>query len=212
MYPTLEVRWFYRGRVPPAVLTWYRARAGAAEGPLTRIDHYLRPSMDASSDALGVKLREGRVELKRRGRQYGIVRFHPQAAGAVAGWHKWRFALAETDLDSLGLPHPDWVAVEKARRLCKYQVGAGGQVVSVPLDAPVAQGCELELAVLRVAGQAWWTLCLETFGAPEGAPSGLRETLSRVAEHVFAEGEPPILAPESSYSYPGWLGVAETRD
>ena len=211
MYPTLEVRWFYRGRVPSAVLTWYQARAEAAEGPAMRVDYYLRPSNDASFDAsaaaLGVKLREGGVELKRRGRQYGVVPFHPQVAGVVAVWHKWRFALVETDLDTLGLPHADWVAVEKSRRLCQYHVDAAGQVVAVPLDAPVAQGCELELATVRVAGHAWWTLCLETFGLPDGTPSRLRESLSRVASHVFAWENPPILEPDASYSYPEWLKV-----
>ena len=53
-YRTHEVRWFWKGDVPDATRTWFDRLGPAVEGE-SRTDHYLAPT----SDALGVKLREG---------------------------------------------------------------------------------------------------------------------------------------------------------
>lgn len=63
MYPTAEVRWFHRGKVPLDVMAWFLRLHGEPEEPGHRVDYYLRLS---DADALGIKLRDGRIEIKTR--------------------------------------------------------------------------------------------------------------------------------------------------
>jgi hypothetical protein len=69
------------------------------------------------------------------------------------------------------------------------------------------QACHLELTRIGVAGTNWWSLGLEAFGAE----SGLQESLRRVAEHLFAAGDPPRLDAADSYGYAEWLGMNAQR-
>ncbi|MFN2285080.1 MAG: hypothetical protein ACK2UQ_11710, partial [Anaerolineae bacterium] len=68
MFPTVETRWFYPGIIPSDVLAWYHYGERAPEAQPTRIDYYLRLSDHGD---LGIKLREGRIEIKQRAKQYG---------------------------------------------------------------------------------------------------------------------------------------------
>lgn len=127
---TVEVRWFGRGTVPPAVDAWFGALGPAVE-PEVRTDRYLRPA----SDALGLKLREGQIEAKRREAVLG-----QRVAGAeMEAWTKWSFPLAAHP----DVPAEEWLAVVKARRQRR------------------APGCTLELSRLSVGGQDGWSVCLE---------------------------------------------------
>ena len=142
VYRTAEVRWFGRGEVPAEVEAWFIG-FGPEPSTETRTDRYLSPT----SDALGVKLREGQVEAKRRDATLG-----PLAVGkvraTVEAWTKWSFGLAEATED-LG---DEWVAVAKARRQRHVS------------------GCALELSRVEVGGVAWWSVCLEASGSdPESS-------------------------------------------
>lgn len=139
---TAEVRWFSVGPIPNAVTAWYDAH-GPASPVDRRTDHYLDPT-DA---ALGVKVRSGRVEAKRR--QSVLAARH--AGARVERWTKWSFPLA-------GGAYPDtgWVAVEKARRQRGHRL-AGGV-------------CGIELTTVHLGPDAWWTVGLEATGPdPEAA-------------------------------------------
>ena len=92
MFPSVEARWFYDGTIPPRVLRWFREYQGSLEGPAHRVDYYLRL---ADGDSLGIKVREGRLEIKQRHRTYGMVEFHERATGLVEHWRKWSFQLAQ---------------------------------------------------------------------------------------------------------------------
>ncbi|NIV28827.1 MAG: hypothetical protein GWN58_04720, partial [Anaerolineae bacterium] len=63
MYPTLEARWFMRGSIPHEVREWFARGEPAPIHEPPRMDHYLRLQR---SNALGIKLREGRLEIKQR--------------------------------------------------------------------------------------------------------------------------------------------------
>lgn len=199
MFPTAEVRWFYRGDAPPAVLAWFERRQRSAEAQPLRVDHYL--ALDR--DSLGVKLREGRIEIKQRVARHGSVRFHERATGLVEAWRKWSFELAGPLAAGPDAPlsPQGWIAVRKARRLCRYHLGGAGRLVSAPLDSYPAPGCDLELTAVRAGEQTWWTLGFESFGAE----TSLYETLRFVAGQILAGGESPGLAVQDSRSYPAWL-------
>ena len=63
MLPSVEARWFMRGAVPVEALDWIKRWDLPPTTPDEREDHYLRLPETA---AIGVKLREGRCEVKRR--------------------------------------------------------------------------------------------------------------------------------------------------
>ncbi|MGD2143645.1 MAG: hypothetical protein PVF54_04105 [Anaerolineae bacterium] len=201
MFPTVEVRWFHRGRIPPEVEAWFRRGAGPVAEHQLREDHYLH--LD-DTDALGVKLRQARIEIKQRVRPNGMVRFHERVAGLVEGWRKWSFRLAEggSAISSILRPAKSWIAVEKERTLRTYQLAADGRVVPLLGRELPAEGCKLELTSVRAVGQAWWTLAFEAFGDE----SALGKRLMLTAQHVFAGEQPPLLHAHDSRSYPAWLG------
>jgi len=194
----MEVRWFYRGLIPPEVMAWFGRMGSLLEEQPGRVDHYLRR---LDNDSLGVKLREGRLEIKQRIGPPRVVDFHPKVSGLVEGWRKWGFPLAQNEPPLSG-PDAAWIAVVKKRQLRRYRVTEDGQVENVAVEAEPAQGCELELSRIEVAGQSWWSICFEAFGQEANREEYLRLT----AHHVFGVIEPPLLEIEASFSYPAWLG------
>ena len=174
-YRSAEVRWFGRGEIPPPVEAWF-AGLGARPETETRTDRYLAPT----SDALGVKLREGQVEAKRR--QSTLDRLAVgETAATVELWAKWSFPLAEP-VEEIG---DDWVAVTKSRRQRHAEpAGEAGE-------------CALELSRLAVDGQAWWSVCLEATGPDPAA--ALADAAGR-----WLAGAPPLPASEAR-GYPAWL-------
>ena len=61
MFPTIEVKWFFRGAVPSGIWEWICLHGHDWEKQPPRIDNYLQIT---EGDSLGVKLREGRIEIK----------------------------------------------------------------------------------------------------------------------------------------------------
>lgn len=176
---TLEARWFRRGPLPAAVEAWF-ADLGEPVEVEARTDRYLAPS----SDALGVKVREGRVEMKRRDGAAGPLAVG-RARAETEAWTKWSFALAEPD----DAPEGPWLAVDK-RRWQRVLELAGGR-------------CTLELSAVAVAGGApWWSVCLEAEG---GTPAARRRALAVGAARWLARPDAPALAAADAQSYPAWL-------
>ena len=201
MFPSMEVRWFYRGTVPAEVAEWFYLGTSQPEEQPPRVDYYL---CLLKVDGLGIKVREGRLEVKRRQRQHGILRFDEQAAGLVEHWRKWGFELprAAGKLSDSLMPSSGWLGVKKERQLRKYRAAGNDRLVPVAAGEYPERGCSLELSSLQVRGQDWWSLCFEAFGDE----SSLREILLLVMEQVLAgEGVPFALEAKASYGYPRWL-------
>ena len=120
MFPTLEVRWFYQGRIPEDIRKWFARSDPAPTCEPARTDYYL--CLPKSND-LGIKLREGRIEIKQRVHQYGSVQFHRQATGLIEHWHKWSLPLAmtQTGLEEILVPESSWTGVRKERLLRGYR-------------------------------------------------------------------------------------------
>ncbi len=199
MFPTVEMRWFYPGTIPANVLAWFAGNDKDDQVPARRVDHYL-PLFD--TDALGIKLREGRVEVKQRRRSFGEAHLHEQVSGQMEHWRKWSFALAPEQ----GAETESWTAVHKERWLRRYYPLDDGRLQVLPVSIYPERACDLEITNVRARGQAWWTLCFEAFG-PEPA---LKALLVQVSGQILKSQPPPVpLTVEASYSYPRWL--AEIR-
>ena len=176
-YRTAEARWFGRGPVPDAVRAWFDALGDPPE-PESRTDRYLAPS----SDGLGVKVREGRIEAKRRDGGAGRLRVG-RAAAEIGAWSKWSFGLAEA-----AEPVGPWVAVAKVRRQREREAAGGA--------------CALELAHVTVEGEAWWSVCLEATGPTEPVR---RTALVEAAGHWLGRDDAPALPASLALGYPAWL-------
>ena len=174
---TAEARWFRRGPTPDAVAAWFDALGPPVE-PASRTDRYLRPT-DA---ALGVKLREGRVEAKRRDGTAGPLTAG-RAEATVETWTKWSFALSEAP--EVG---EAWVEVAKTRRQREHEAGDGA--------------CRLELSEVEVGGEAWWSVCLEADGPSAEAR---QRALATAAVRWLGRADAPALSADDARSYPAWL-------
>jgi hypothetical protein len=164
------------------------------------VDHYL---VLPHIDSLGIKLREDRIEIKRRVDQPHLVQFHEHVAGLVEQYHKWSFVLSEPDsaLARATAFARSWIPVRKERQLHRYRVGDDGCVVTLTSSVSPDRGCEMELSRVEVAGRPWWTLAFEAFGDP----STLRADLLAVARNIFATDAPPALPADDSFGYAAWL-------
>ncbi len=198
MFPTDEVRWFFKGEIPPPVTAWFEAQVCTLPAQPPRIDYYLRLRDD---DSLGIKLREGRIEVKQREGAGELIHLGEQAAGWVESWRKWSFSLAEAETAVTETAH--WLGVWKRRRWCLFDVRENGRIIPTPTTAILEQGCACELTEIRLADSAdwWWSLGFEAFGETDGR----RERLLRVAQQFLEPANAPVLAVDNSYSYPAWL-------
>ena len=176
---TVEARWFRLGALPAEAAVWFEALGPPPEAR-ARTDLYLAPS----SEALGLKLREGRVEAKRRDAVLGPLRAG-RAEATTEAWTKWSFALAPSEPVHLG---DAWVEVGKVRRQRRAEVGGGA--------------CSLELSEVTVGGDAWWSVCLEA----EGPTADARRTaLAVAASRWLARPDAPVLPAADARGYPAWL-------
>jgi hypothetical protein len=198
----MEARWFFEGTIEPEILTWFQQQEPPAGSQSSRTDYYLLLPGD---DSLGIKLREGQVEVKSRFRQLGAVELHPRMTGLVGHWRKWSFPLAEAEANLAGLATPPsaWMAVEKTRQLLRYRFTPDNRLLPAPADEAADRGCELELGQIKIEEQTWWSLCFEAFGNE----ADLEEIFMQATKQILSTARPPRLEIHHSHSYPGWLAA-----
>jgi hypothetical protein len=202
MFPTIEVRWFFAGEIPADVWTWFHKVGTKLETQPPRVDHYLRIY---GNDRLGVKLREGRIEVKQRSGQREEIQVGKFGGGYLEEWCKWSFDLTEWgDAEvAIGGNVGQWIAVRKERKLHTFQTKEQGAVVAVRSQDAIGLGCACELTKLGIDGQeaTWWSVGFEAFGDQDE----LRDTLLLVMKTTLFMVNAPKFGAECSYGYPRWV-------
>lgn len=202
MLSSTELRWFYPGKLPEAISAWFKVQhlGTALEPPEKREDIYLYVAADC--DYMGIKLRQGRLKIKWRKAELGIVNIAKGVEGKLESWDKWlcEDSQAKNFQPQSVIDKSHWVKVSKLRQQRKYQVLAQ-KVQPVPLDATIDQGCNVELTQLTVNGNNWWSIALEAFGAST-------DNLPVVANKVFSHYSASSLQAKDSFAYPRWLTKA----
>ena len=210
IWRSAEARWFISGALPDEVLRWFKAgQALDSEG--VQVHEYL---LFPDCQSAGVKLREGRFEIKAI--LAAAQPLSPDLAikGRTDQWVKW-------SLESEGLESLDptlhqsgrWLKVRKERFLRKYSADMGHLVeVTAPPGPLPRSGCNIELTRIEVevTTRLWFSLGFEAFGPPAVAGKILLDALrcffkdhGRVPGISLSEG--------NSLSYPAWLvKVAKT--
>jgi hypothetical protein len=200
MLPTVETRWFMAGPLPQDTLQWFQRGAPAPSlKPAPRTDRYL---LVPGVTGLGVKLREGRFEVKRRDADFGLTALASRTTGRLAVWRKWSFQVS-SDVVTVD---EDWISISKERYLRKFTVQGSASIAEVDPSTYPECGCSVELTRLRAGHDDreadWWSVGLEALG-PD--PSQLRTELRVVAAHFFEREDCPSLRVEDSLDYPEWL-------
>ena len=199
-----ESRWFYHGDIPAPVLEWFRAGEDCiAEAP--RVDRYLNL---VGCTTVGVKLREGRFEIKARRAAPRSLIFTDAVNGLSDGWVKWSSAspnLSDSaDGVSMREPH-EWIPVGKERWLRWLDIGEGDYAPQ--RHEPPVFGCTAELTRVTVGEDLWWTFALEAMGDASRVDQ-LLVTAGQLYLHNHPGPQP--LDEASAASYPVWL--ARHRD
>lgn len=216
-----EVRWFFEGSVNQQLPLkhWFETVT-----PVPRQDGLPRPEWKGrqgdqpdlyllipGSTDLGIKWREGELQIKGRVASLGPQVFAGRHQGAVERWIKWSYP---------DLPEP-WrrlfvtagenglisVAVRKLRALRKlgldWFTGAAHEVAP---DALVDRGVAIELTDLECNGKAYCSLAFEAFPDDSGMHLAFTEAVGR-----FLDGWETDLPLTRSLSYPAWLLQTDGR-
>ncbi len=207
MFESCEVRWFF-AEPPKLLVDWFSRRGLAFHSPdeSIRCDFYLRQPRRKD---LGVKLREGNIEIKERTRSLGIRHFTPAVAGRMEQWRKWSFRLASTregGTDEVlaitrGMGNRDWLPVFKDRLMVLYEIHEEERVVLLDQSLIIKEGCGVELTRLEAQGKTWYTFGMEAFSAARY----VRRNLLISADAFLAELPELLLPVEHSFSYPSFF-------
>jgi hypothetical protein len=192
---SLEVRWFFPGRLTAAVARWFGRFPARTE---SREDIYL---LDPPLPGVSVKVRGGGpVEVKVYRGSPGILEVAGHARGHMEAWQKWPLPLHPLSRGSGEVAR--WRPVHKRRLISRFSL-SDGQIVARSRQRGHEPGCDVELTEIRANGEDWWSMALEATG-PVGL---LRSQLQATAAHVFAQPLPDGMepGPDHSRSYLQWL-------
>jgi hypothetical protein len=187
MFPTAEIRWFFRANIAAEISDWFHRFDDGPEKFEPRTDHYLRIQ---DNDSMGIKIREGRLEIKKRhGESETINVFRGQ--GRLERWQKWGFEIRNPGSINRYLKSfpGEWIGIRKER----------SQILFGTLES----GCGWELTEVQVVGMPdrWWTMGFEAFGRDED----LRKTLLKALEQSKLSSLNCKFDIENSFGYPYWL-------
>ena len=197
---TSEIRWFLEGKLPVEVERWFGDLGKQVITEPDRTDTYL--ILPETREA-GIKVRQGRVEIKKLLGEKGIIETGKNVGGKNERWQKWSFDVEQSGKlpVSFMLKSLNWIAVKKKRKLHRFEVKGDRLHPLEANDSFPANGAHIELAHVTLANNPWWTLGLEAFGNESNIETNLKllaETLlSNCPFGYFKEGQ--------SVSYPEWL-------
>jgi len=193
-----EIRWFIKGKIPSSVFDWFIGLNSNYVNQPERIDHYL---LLKSNDSLGIKLRDGKVEIKQKTHQIGNIKPGKNVTGSADKWSKWSFELKEANnLFSIDLPYNEWLAITKNRILVNYGISEEN-IVTQKEPVIYKNGCITEITSIEINNQNWWSLGLEAYGEE----NRLLDNLILISHLVLNDNSNLRLTLEDSLSYPGWI-------
>ena len=193
-----EIRWFLKGKIPLEVFDWFIGLNENYVNQAERTDYYLNPISD---DSLGIKLREGRVEVKQRLNHIGNITPGENVAGIAEKWQKWSFELKEANhIFSDSFIQNKWLPVNKTRILVNYGI-TEDNIVAQKEEVSYKNGCLTELTSVLINKKEWWTLGLEAYGEE----NRLLDNLVLISHLILNDKVNIRFSLNDSLSYPGWL-------
>ena len=209
MISSHEVRWFLEGSIEqhPALKRWVEDGAmnpkwiGRLGG---KPDAYM---LVPGSTDMGMKWREGQLQIKGLESSLGTQVFRGNHQGRVERWIKWSYsgtAIADafTPLFATGKTRPRIIEVFKTRCLRKMRINPFTPAqIEVDPDLLIDRGGSLEVTDLRVEGQAYTSVAFEAF--PND--SGMHGDFTAFVNFFLEQLNGVELKESRSLSYPAWL-------
>lgn len=154
---------------------------------------------------MGIKWREGTLQIKGRVDELGPQTFAKRHEGRVERWIKWTYE--ELPPAYRSIPDPDLaasratVSVYKKRALRMFRLNDQNEPTETPLGEFLERGLGFEIADLEVDDQRYCSVAFEAFPDDELMPEQFVSTVGRLLEGL----EDDRLTIEQSTSYPFWL-------
>lgn len=216
VFTSIEVRWFFDGPADarPALRRWFETAEPLPKRAGTRIPEW-RSRLDDLPDVylllpgaqdMGIKWREGLLQIKGLVESAGHNDFGNGHSGAVERWIKWSYAGMPAAYRQLftdaSLPGVRHVAVRKTRALRLLQVDSPEHAVAeVAANSMLEHGIAVELTDLEVSGSKFCSLGFEAF--PD--EPALAEVFDASVSRFLSGLAEPTLDAERSLSYPAFL-------
>jgi hypothetical protein len=213
---TQEVRWFFEGRADQhgSLKRWFETvvpveRSPEVGGPVWRgrigdqPDVYL---LVPRGDDMGIKWREGELQIKGRVSCIGTRVFCGRHQGKVERWMKWSYADIPAAYQRLFATREETglitAAVRKTRALRKLRLDTfTGEAQEIDPNTFVNRGLHLDLTDLEVAGKTYCSLAVEAFPDDSAMDAAFTQALE-----AFLDGlAEPVLSAAQSQSYPAFL-------
>lgn len=193
-----EVRWFIKGKIPISVFDWFIGLNKNHVNQPERTDYYLNLKSD---DSLGIKLREGRVEIKQQTKHIGNISPGKNVIGIAGKWQKWSFELKEANnILSNEILNNDWISITKNRLLVNYGISEDN-IVTQKEPIIYKNGCITEITSVYANNENWWSLGLEAYGEE----NRLLDNLVLISHLVLSDKSNIKFTLENSLSYPAWI-------
>jgi hypothetical protein len=196
-FKTTEVRWFARGALPDELFTWFEELGE----PLAKADNRTDVYLQSSSPDLGVKLRQGNLEVKYRQAKLGTIDIDGKIS-QVEQWSKWiciddaaRFT-PENIADRSG-----WIKVGKVRYQRLYQVKFTDPIELTSIAQPTDGAAAIEITQLQLNNHSWWTIACEYLGDK----IDLECQFCPLVKLLLLGSPLPINNSSISCGYPEWL-------
>jgi hypothetical protein len=194
---SIELRWFYRGSLPDEIANWFDTLGEPLVAAEPRSDFYLQ----SSSPDLGVKIRQGNLEVKHLQQQFGKIEVASFGESSVEQWSKWICTNRTARSPAAG--KQGWIQVDKLRQQRLYQVEFIDPIQLTPIGMPSKNAAAIELTTLQLRGQTWWTIACEYLGNNISID---RQFVPLV--HCLLRKYPlSISTPSIACGYPQWLMI-----
>ena len=211
-----EVRWFFEGTSDQneSLGRWFKTVAPVPKNPDLGPpvwQHRLDDKPDVyliipGSIDMGIKWREGELQIKGCVASLGTQVFCGRHQGKVERWVKWSYPDMPPAYKKLFLSGHEQdlltIAVKKVRALRKVRVNTiTGQPEEVESTSQIDRGLGIEITDLQIDGNAYCTLAVEAF--PDDSATG--NTFTEVVEAFLGDLTDINLNTDHSKSYPSWL-------
>jgi hypothetical protein len=212
-----EVRWFFEGKAHQheALKRWFETIAPMQKSPGVRPPVWqsrLKDQPDVyllvpGSDDMGIKWREGELQIKGRVSSLGTQVFCGRHQGKVERWIKWSYANTPASYHRLFVAEQGaelvTASVQKIRALRKVRLDTlTGKAEEVDAKTFVDRGLGVELTDLEVDGKAYCSLAFEAFPNDSTMDTAFTEAVEAFVDGLTACD----LTAASSQSYPAFLG------
>ncbi len=193
---TTELRWFFEGRLPSDVKSWF-TRAGTTGAIEERCDRY---RLDDRRE-MGVKRRfRQTLELKVRRSVGEKLVLDSGLAGRLEVWRKWSPAedLVESD------PQAPWVDVHKIVIKRRFSVNGDEIIISESSRAMAGTGCDVEVTAVTVGHIEAWTFAFAAFGSGRSRQSAVVASWQALVADIQCPEQFGLSLGEAG-GYPQWL-------